>query len=407
MFCQKCHIEYDESRKYCRNCGSLLSATDEPSSGDTGYPAPAERKRMVRLCPRCYLQFEVGNYCRICGSSLKKGDILPGVERTREERLVKSLSSEWSRLIKRKRELEICLENLEKQRNALPEEPLNLTLHSYQVQVESLSSRLREIEAKLGAIRICLSKKIGLLEKESSTIQKRLNEIDSLHQLGAITFADYSAEKKGIKQQVRSRTKCLKEGRQTISRLPVLLGGGSVSPMKTRNLNQFPSSAIIGGVLIIIALGAYFLWPKNGGIPHAQESNPIAQKEPSAKGRLPARSPKVREDEKIKSLLETIRRANLEKKIDLFMSCYAAGFKDKSEKKLAILENWNDFDYLDLSYDVKRLTVTARAAQVRVEWLINLSPKHGGPPEKTRSVLDVSLTKEDGHWKIEEIKPVS
>lgn len=407
MFCQKCHIEYDESRKYCRNCGSPLSANKKLSPGDAGHPSLVERRRIVRICPRCHLRFEVGNCCRICGSPLKYEDISPGGERIQEKRLVKSLSSEWFRLTKRKNELEICLGNLTEQRNALPEDTFNMTFQSYQVQVESLSCRLQEIEARLEAIRTSVSKKIGLLEEESSTIQKRLDEIRSLHQLRAITYADYSTEKNDINQQVKSRMKRLKESRKTISQLPSPLGEGSVFPVITRNLIRYQSSAIMGGILILIALGAYFLWTKNPKFFHSQESAHISQAKPSAQARLPVSSPEAREGEKIKSLFETIRRANLEKKIDLFMSCYAADFNGRNKKRLAVLENWDNFDYLDLSYDLKRLTVTAQTAQVRVKWWSNISPKHGGTSEKTTSVLDVSLKKEAGHWKIEKIKPVS
>jgi ketosteroid isomerase-like protein len=164
----------------------------------------------------------------------------------------------------------------------------------------------------------------------------------------------------------------------------------------------------MGGILIMVALGAYFLWAKNPKFFHSQGSAHISQTKPSpAQGRLPASSPEAREDEKIKSLFETIRRANLEKKIDLFMSCYASDFNGRNKKRSATLETWDNFDYLDLSYDLKRLKVTAHTAQVRVKWWINISPKHGGTSEKTTSVLDVSLKKEAGHWKIEKIKPVS
>jgi RNA polymerase subunit RPABC4/transcription elongation factor Spt4 len=407
MFCQRCHIEYDESRKYCRNCGSHLSANEKLSSGDAGHPSLAERRRIVRICQRCHLHFEVGNYCRICGSPLKYEDISPGGERIQEKRLVKSLSSEWFRLTKKKNELEICLGNLAGQRNALPEDIFNLAFQSYQVQVESLSCRLQEMGARLGAIRTSVSRKIGLLEEESSTIQKRLDEIRSLHQLRAITYTDYSTEKNDINQQMTSRMKRLKECRKTISQLPSPLGEGSISPMIISNVIRYQSFAIMGGILIIIALGAYFLWTKNPKFFHSQESAHVSQTKTSVQGRLPVSSPEGREDKRIKSLFETIRRANLEKKIDLLMSCYAADFIGRDKKRLAILENWDHFDYLDLSYDLKRLTVTAHTAQVRVEWWMNISPKHGGISEKTTSVLDVSLKKEAGHWKIEKIKPVS
>jgi hypothetical protein len=407
MFCQRCHIEYDESRKYCRNCGSPLSANQKPSSGDAGHPSLVERRRIVRICPRCRLHFEVGNYCRICGSSLKCEDITPDGEPIQERRLVKSLSSEWFRLTKRKNELEICLRNLTEQRNALPDDTFNLTLQSNQVQLESLSCRLQEMEARFEAIRTSVSKKIDLLEEESDTLQKRLDEIRSLHQVKAIAFADYSSEKYDINRRMRSRVKYLKEYRNTISQLPTPLGEGSVSPMVTGNLIRYQSSAIIGGILIMIALGAYFLWAKNAEFFRSQESVHISQTKPSVQGRLPVSSPEPREDDKIKSLFETIRRANLEKKIDLFMSCYASDFNGRNEKRLATVETWDNFNYLDLSYELKRLTVTAQTAQVRVKWWINISPKHGGTSEKITSVLDVSLKKEADYWKIKKIKPVS
>ncbi len=366
-----------------------------------------ERRRIVRICPRCHLHFDVGNYCRICGSSLQYEDITPDGEPIQEGRLVKSLSSEWFKLTKRKNELEICLRNLKEQQNALPEDTFELTYQSYQVQVESLSCRLQEMEARLEAIRTSMSKKIGLLEEESNTIQSRLDEIGSLRQLRAITWADYSTEKYGVNQRMRSRMKRLKEYRKIISRLPSPLGEGPGSLMITRNLIRYQSFTIMGGILVMIALGGYFLWAKNTEFFRPQESAHISQTEPSVQGRIPATSPEVREDEKIKSLFETIRRANLEKKIDLFMSCYASDFNGRDKKRLGTLETWDHFDYRDLSYDLKKLTVTAHTAQVRVKWWINISVKRGGTSEKTTSVLDVYLKKEAGHWKIKNIKPVS
>jgi hypothetical protein len=222
-----------------------------------------------------------------------------------------------------------------------------------------------------------------------------------------MTSNDYATERNDIKRQVRSQTKCLKECRETISRFSAFLEGGSVSQLKARCLIRQPSSAILGGILILIAAGVYLFWTRENTFSQPPESTRRAHAEPSARGPLPVSSPGVREDEKIKSLFDTIRRANLEKKIDLFMSCYASDFKGSGEKRTMILENWDQFDYLDLAYDLKRLEVTAHTAQARVEWLSNLSPKHGGAPETTTSVLDVSLKKENGHWKIEKTNPVS
>ena len=407
MFCQRCHIEYDESRKYCRNCGSSLSADKKPSLGDAGYSPLVERRRIIRFCPRCRLHFEVGNHCRMCGSLLKYKDISPDGDPTQEKKLVKSLSSEWLRLTKRKNELEICLRNLTDQQSALTEDTFNPALQNNQVQLESLSCRLQETEPRLGAIRTSVSRKIDLLEEESSTLQRRLEEIRSLHQLKGITLADYSSEKYDINQRMKSRTRLLNEYKKTVSQLPSPLGDRSVSPMITRNLIRYQSSAIIGGILIMIALGVYFLWAKSPEPFRSKGYARSSQTKLSAQTLLTVSSPEVREDKKIRSLFETIRRANLEKKIDLFMSCYASDFDGRNEKRLAALETWNHFDYLDLSYDLQKSTVTAQTAQVRVKWWINISPKQGGSSEKTTSVLDVSLKKEAGRWKIKEVKPVS
>ena len=47
----------------------------------------------------------------------------------------------------------------------------------------------------------------------------------------------------------------------------------------------------------------------------------------------PASQGEEQEIERIKALLENIRTANLQKNIDLFMSCYALDFKDREEQE--------------------------------------------------------------------------
>jgi hypothetical protein len=36
--------------------------------------------------------------------------------------------------------------------------------------------------------------------------------------------------------------------------------------------------------------------------------------------------------------------------------------------------------------------------------VIDISEKMGGAPQKSKAALDVLLTREEGHWKIKEIK---
>jgi uncharacterized protein YbaR (Trm112 family) len=107
---------------------------------------------------------------------------------------------------------------------------------------------------------------------------------------------------------------------------------------------------------------------------------------------------------KIKDLLENIRQANLQKNIDLFISCYATDFKDREGKKKATLAYWKKFDYLDLSYDLKNPSISGNTAKARIEWLIKISPTSVKQPQESKTILDVTLKKEEGGWKIKEVK---
>jgi hypothetical protein len=109
---------------------------------------------------------------------------------------------------------------------------------------------------------------------------------------------------------------------------------------------------------------------------------------------------------KIKGLFEKIRQANLRKDIDLFLSCYASDFKDREGKKKATLAHWKNFDYIDLSYDLKNPSISANTAKARVEWVIKIAPYSGGQPRESKTILDVTLRKEEEQWKIEEVKQV-
>jgi ketosteroid isomerase-like protein len=115
-------------------------------------------------------------------------------------------------------------------------------------------------------------------------------------------------------------------------------------------------------------------------------------------------SAEVAEIRNIKTLLEDIRQANLEKNIDLFISCYATDFKDREGKKKTTLAYWKRFDYVDLSYDLKDASISGDTAKAKVEWLIKTSSKAGDRPQENKSILDVLFKREDGEWKIKEVK---
>jgi ketosteroid isomerase-like protein len=113
------------------------------------------------------------------------------------------------------------------------------------------------------------------------------------------------------------------------------------------------------------------------------------------------------ESQKIGFLFECIRQANLQKDIDLFMSCFSRDFVGAETKRKDTLKMWDTFNYYDLTYEFKRLTIKGDIADVRLEWIVTASEKLGGKSHNATMVLDVALKREDGCWRIMAIKPIS
>jgi hypothetical protein len=148
-------------------------------------------------------------------------------------------------------------------------------------------------------------------------------------------------------------------------------------------------------VILLIIMGVYSFRQK-----HEQTSQSMTS---------PLQNPgsliQAKEAEKIQSLFEKVREANLKKNIDLFMSCYSLEFKDRRRKRLDALENWKHFHYVDLTYHLMEQTITGDTANARVEWLMKISKEGTGKPEDIRTVLDIVLEKEGEDWKIKDINP--
>jgi ketosteroid isomerase-like protein len=159
--------------------------------------------------------------------------------------------------------------------------------------------------------------------------------------------------------------------------------------------------------MIPIIAGAYFVWPRLSPSSTPVPKEMVTHPSPPPPPPNPNAATEESEAEKIRSLFENIKQANLKKNIDLFMSCYSRDFTDREGKRLDALDTWGFFNYLDLSYDLKKQTISGDTAHVRLEWLIRIIKKTGGKQEERRTLLDATLKKEDGHWKIKEIKAIS
>jgi ketosteroid isomerase-like protein len=400
VVCPQCNTKHGDGDEFCRVCGSFLLSVEDP--------VPEEEKSKVNfLCPRCQVLYKKGNYCPACGSLLMRRTVSPETGPSMEKKSVKRCSKEWLKLLEEERELESCMSNLEAQRDRISGDVLNSLFLRYKDRLESLAPLRQDIEAELQSIKKKASQEIDDLEKELKPIQERLEEFRSLNKSGAVMKPDFLREKRKSKKEIKSREKCLKKYRQILSLLPSKMRGDTTSSRPTGGLFRSLPVLAASAIVILMAVGGYLLWPQ------PQQSNKPILKEtvsPLPTRAFPKSPPAATKDldvEKISVLFENIRQANLQKDIDLFVSCFSHDFKGMEAKRRDTLRMWENYNYLNLSYQLKKQTVSGDTANVALEWLVRTSRKTDGQPQDGRTLLDVTLKREEGLWKIKEIKPLS
>ncbi len=399
VICPQCNIEHDPLEEFCRKCGKFLLSVEDPA-------ATKENTEMNLICPKCQVLHKKGKYCRKCGSLLmphtasERMDILP-----LEKKWVKRWVREWSNLLEEERTLKSCMSRLEVRGENVSTDVINPLMVRYKDQLGALSPLHREIEKELESIQKRATGEIHHLMSLLKPLQKRFEEFQSLYKDGAVTKADFRREKKELRKEINSIEESLRKFRQILLLLPGT-GEGDVDSTGLIGGLLRPSTLATGAVILLLILaGGYLLWQQ-----HPRFSWPtLTGSAPPSLLSLPDLRTVSENDEaeQIGSVFENIRRANLQKDIDLFMSCFSRDFKGTERKRKDTLKMWETFNYHDLSYDLKKKTIVGDAADVRLEWVVKTSERVGGKPHNGRTVLDVTLKREDGAWRIKQIKPVS
>jgi hypothetical protein len=342
--CVKCHIEYENGEEFCRTCGSPLSTKEKPISRAEEKNKTKEQKPNGKLiCPACEIIYEKMTTCIRCGATLVRQN--PSQEK-REPKPPQTLAP----------------------KEEIHEEALKV-VHPPEVKKEAPK------------------------KPYSPEVKKEPPHVQAPEKLGV--------EK--LPGDIRRSVSTSRKSKKNFLRLP--FGGFGVLIL------------IIVAIYLLWSMYSYFATKRSGPITSTSQENfgqilpdPSVPKTDSSAVLNREESEKkqpTQEIEGIKGLLEKIRQANLQNNIELFMSCYTADFKDREGKKRTTLESWANFNYLELSYDLKKHSISSNSANARVEWLMQISPKTGGRPEKNKTLLDVTFEKEDGSWKVKEIKPVN
>ena len=407
LICPSCKITYERG-DFCIECGSALlpqipsqikegskiSSTSEvegkPLQVQTIQEHVAEAPRKKLICPTCGIIYERGNSCVRCGSSLVTQN--PSQEKEKP----KSSDAGVSPLVSPP---------------GVSEDISEMELDQVPPVVSEQPPLSGPKEEALSAIRQVKRKEIGpSLEDE--------------------LFQDKPFEQQSSKKAsdpVEKRGHALKKPKRDYRRLFLEVGGMAVmalaggylfwsvfspSTAKPPESRGFSSKDTVSQVLPSASppVRPAGTVTESGGLKSGEKSSTPSKEAAPSPLSLPddskTPSAEIREIRSIKALLEHVRQSNLQKDIDLFTSCYASDFRNLDARKRATLAYWEKVNYVDLSYDLRDPSISAETAKARVEWVIKTSSKSGGRPQENKSVLDVIFKKEEGRWKIEEVKLV-
>jgi hypothetical protein len=356
--CAKCQTENEEVNNYCQRCGHPLIVKERPVSGVDGTEG---KKKNIQICPRCRVLHERGEFCVKCKTRLVPKDIP-------EEEVRPPASA-------------IPEEEVKPRASAVPEEEVKPRASA--VPEEKVPSQVQEAAPQQG-------------EPDLSSIERKVRAVLASHSMAGGEQDPLETEPSPVLD--------LPEGADPLSE--DVMSATHRPERRSRILS--PLSLATAGILLLIGFVIYLSSrrPESG----ASVSGEAAAKAPvvsSSPVDVPAAQGEEQETEKIRTLLEDIRKANLRKDIDLFMSCYSVDFKDPDEKRRSTLESWKTFTYLDLSYTLNKQTVSGDRANVTVEWVMKTFQANEAQPLGNRIVIDASLKKEDGRWRIKESKTAS
>ncbi len=433
LICPNCKIVY-EFGSSCIQCGSALEKgipAKEREAPETELKKPPQNL----ICPTCKIPYDDGNYCIKCGLILvpqtstqteEEPEIPRGPEVEEKAIPLQTFQEQIDEASRKRLICPDCKIIYERGTSCVRCGTALVTQISIQEEKKSEPPEVTEVHPEQPPLPSSKGKTLGAVER----VKKEELQVPPTpwEKIEEELFQTQIPEEKPAKKKDEEFER-----------------GLSLPKRRKRDYRRL--SRDVGGITIMVVAGGYFLWaiyshlitrplePKRaaskevisqilpGSSASTTSSSPVAEtredSSPSKEITVAAPPPppsnatpsdhvaaETVEIGKIKGLLEKIRQANLRKDIDLFLSCYASNFKDREGKKKATLAHWKNFDYIDLSYDLRDPSISANTAKARVEWLIKISPYSGGRPLESKTILDVILRKEEGEWKIEEVKSI-
>lgn len=381
LFCKKCQIEYEseEDKRFCPHCGSFLIKKEEaPLDSEEERQVAEEKPKEKFICPDCKIIYEKTKTCIRCGSEVisfasfrERGTVQEDQEsETKEESSQVLTTRQWLDASPQYLICPICRKVFHHGKSC-PKCGAGL-LPKGSSQEEQNGEKVRTHEIQKQELQ-----QPSLFKPEEDLSQEEIS--------------DPRLSKRSVDEQI-------KDGR-----------------FLRKVKRDYPRMVLNwSGIAIICIAAGYLLWSSyhylttsksdSGAIAPPKEISSPSASFSSAPASSSTSHTEAEEIEKLRNLLEKIRKANLGKDINLFLLCYAKDFRDREGKKRATLESWENFNFLDLTFELIAPSLSGNTARAKVEWWARFSPKGGGHPQESKTTLEVLFKKEDGDWKIGEIK---
>jgi len=143
---------------------------------------------------------------------------------------------------------------------------------------------------------------------------------------------------------------------------------------------------------------------------HVAASNPkvtekAAAPEAAAPASIPETSPPAAipaEWQEIQGILDQLRKAQLDKDIDLFFHAYSPTFPNLAEKKEGLLKTWQTYNYIDLNFNLENIQKKdAHTIVAEVACDITLEDVRSKKKSNLLTDYNISFSNVSGKWLIQ------
>lgn len=177
-------------------------------------------------------------------------------------------------------------------------------------------------------------------------------------------------------------------GRGTTSSTPGITAQGKTPVSAKKPAGALPTSGVLGP--------PYFSKPTD-----LAKLNPSISKEGAAAGADQELSPK----EEMEEVLFNLRKAQIEKDIDLYMSCFSPSYPDLEQRRDNTLKNWRAFEFSQMLFNFDDMQEVAPDSHIAlITWDIQASNINTQKITNSTQQYKVWFVKERGKWLIKSLE---